>query len=104
MRNKSKQINFRVSEKDYNKILQRVEKSNLSLTSYFLTLALDGRIIVVEGLAEMIAELNKIGNNLNQITRLFHQGIYPSDVEFMKLKVQVRDIWQSLNSLTRKEV
>ena len=104
MRYKSKQINFRVSEKDYAKIIKRVKITNISLSGYFLTLALDGKIIVVEGLGETIAELNKIGNNLNQITRLFHQGIYPSGVEFLKLKSEVSRIWQSLNSLTRKEV
>ena len=104
MRNKSRQINFRVSEKDYAKILKRVEKSNFNLTSYFLTLALDGKIIVVEGLGETVTELNKIGNNLNQITRLFHQGIYPSGMEFLKLKSEVSRVWQSLNSLTQKEV
>ena len=104
MRNKSKQINFRVSEKDYAKILKRIEKTNTNITGYFLTLALDGKIIVVEGLAETITELNRIGNNLNQITRLFHQGIYPSGMEFLKLKSEVSRVWQSLNSLTRKEV
>ena len=104
MRNKSKQINFRVSEKDYIKILKRIEKTKTNITGYFLTLALDGKIIVVEGLSEMITELNKIGNNLNQITRLFHQGIYPSDAEFLKLKLEVGRIWRLLNSLTRKEV
>ena len=104
MRTKSKQINFRVSEKDYAKIMQRVTQSNLNLTSYFLTLALDGKIIVVDGLGETITELNRIGNNLNQITRLFHQGIYPNGAEFLKLKSEVREVWRSLSSLTRKEV
>ena len=104
MRNKSKQINIRVSEKDYAKIIQRVKRANTNITGYFFTLALDGKITVVEGLGETAAELNKIGNNLNQITRLFHQGIYPSGSEFLKLKSEVREIWRSLNSLTRKEV
>jgi len=101
MRNKSKQINFRVSEKDYNKILKRAEKTNMNLTGYLLTLALEGEIIIVEGLPEMITELNKIGNNLNQLTRLCHQGIINAP-DLAVLKESVMKIWQSLNSLTRR--
>ena len=101
MRNKSKQINFRVSEKDYNKILMRTEKTNMNLTGYLLTLALEGEITVVEGLSEMTTELNKIGNNLNQLTRLCHQGAINAP-DLAALKESVMKIWQSLNSLTRR--
>ena len=102
-RTKSKMINFRVTEPDYNRICQKAEKTGLSITAFLTTMALEGQVIVVVGIHEAALALNRIGNNLNQLTRLCHQGAITCP-ELSGMKNEVKNIWQSLNSLTRKAV
>lgn len=72
--NKSIKLNFRVSQHDSNIIKAKAEKANISISSYIRSAILDKDIIYIEGLREMIPELNHIGNNLNQTTILLHQN------------------------------
>ena len=72
--NKNRHFNFRVNEKEYNKIKSQIEKSKLNTSEYLLRTAMDKDIIVVDGLEEIIMQLRKIGNNINQLTKLCNQG------------------------------
>lgn len=72
--NKSKRINLRVTEKEYQKIVGKAKKANLSISRYVSLSALDKEIIFFDEIKEMNHQLSKIGNNLNQLTVLAHQG------------------------------
>ena len=58
--NKNRHFNFRVNEKEYNKIKSQIEKSKLNTSEYLLRTAMDKDIIVVDGLEEIIMQLRKI--------------------------------------------
>lgn len=103
MRNKSRQINFRVTEKEYNYIYKRSQKSNIPLSNFLLRSALDKEIVIIEGLPLIIIELRKIGVNINQLTKLSNEGRIAT-IEMFGVKKGLDNIWQSLNSLTRKVV
>lgn len=103
IREKSKQINFRVTEKQYTQIQKLAVKSNLTLSTYLITCALDKDIIIINDLEKTCAELRKIGNNINQITKLYNQG-YITTHNFESTNKEIHDIWQQLNSLTQKVV
>ena len=103
MRKNNKQINFRVSEKDYNYIKNQSEKANTTLTEYLKCSALNKNIYVVNGLEDATRELGKIGNNLNQLTRLCHQGIITC-LDLSEIREQVKHIWQLLNLLTPSQL
>ena len=45
-----------------------------SMRQFVLDMCMDGQIIVNSDLRELNAELHYQGNNLNQLTRLAHQG------------------------------
>ena len=45
-----------------------------SMRQFVLDMCMDGQIIVNSDLRELNAELRYQGNNLNQLTRLAHQG------------------------------
>ena len=45
-----------------------------SMRQFVLDMCMDGQIIVNSDLRELNAELRYQGNNLNQLTRLVHQG------------------------------
>ena len=72
--NKNKHFNFRVNEKEYNVIKTKIEKSKLNTSKYLLRTAMDKDIIVIDGLEEIIIQLRKIGNNINQLAKLSNQG------------------------------
>ena len=103
MRKNNRQINFRVSEKDYNYIKKQAEKSNTTLTDFLKYSALNKNIYVVNGLDDAVRELSKIGNNLNQLTRLCHQGKITC-LDLSQIKEQVKHIWQLLNLLTPSQL
>lgn len=46
----------------------------MKLSDYVLRCALGKKIIVAEGLSDVVKQQKAIGNNLNQLTRLANQG------------------------------
>ncbi len=103
IREKSKQINFRVTEKQYTQIQKLATKSNLTLSSFLINSALKKEIIIINDLDTMCTELRKIGNNLNQIAKLYNQG-YITAYDFESTNKEIHDIWQQLSLLTQKVV
>ena len=74
MRKRNKTISIRCTEDEYNRVHNRAEKYGLRLNEFVLKTALGKKIIVAEGLADVVRQQKAIGNNLNQLTRLAHEG------------------------------
>ena len=72
---KDKNYAFRITEKDLNTIKQKAQKAKMTVTEYITQSALDKEITIIDGLSEIVTQLKKIGNNLNQLTMLSHQEI-----------------------------
>ena len=100
--NKNRHFNFRVNEKEYNKIKSKIEKSKLNTSEYLLRTAMDKDIIVIDGLDEIIIQLRKIGSNLNQLTKLCNQGRL-TNINLGDVKKEMKSIWQLLNLLIQKQ-
>lgn len=99
-RTKDKQFNFYVSEKDYNDINKKIEKSKLSKQDYLTKCALDKQIIVIEDLQKVFVELKRQGTNLNQIARSINSGeLYPMSEKSLK---ELEETWQLLRQLIQK--
>ncbi len=101
---KSETMSIRVTPDDYNMILDKSNKAKMSISKYISNAALNPEleIIVFDGLKDFAYQLIKIGNNLNQITMLAHQGkikeVYVSDI-----KETLNNIWTELESITNKK-
>ena len=96
--NKIIKITFRVSEREHIKIVNKAKRSNLSLSQYLRCCSLNKNIVVIEDFKNFSKELKAIGNNLNQINVLCHQGkITCPDISITKKKVE--EIWELLNLL-----
>ena len=74
MRVRDVSIPFRVTEKELQEIDKRAEKAKLDRTNYLITCALNKKITVLEDLKPLLFELKRIGNNLNQLTKLSNMG------------------------------
>ncbi|WP_415331545.1 plasmid mobilization protein [Clostridium perfringens] len=68
-RKREKQIKFYVNEKEYDQIKKKVKKSKLKQQEYLIKSALNKKIILIDGLKEILLELSREGNNLNQIAK-----------------------------------
>lgn len=104
MEHKIEKITFRVTPEELKIIEDKAKKSNLKRSEYIRRSALNKRIVVIEELKEFIKVLRGIGNNINQLTTLSHQGkidiIEKNDLT--EVKEKVNEIWQLLNSLMAK--
>ena len=93
---KDKIITIRVSEKEKKKLIERSEVAKLSLSEYLIKQGLDKEIVIVDGLNEVVTELRRIGNNINQLTYLANNGrIYTVDLS--EVKQELGKIWSELN-------
>ena len=91
-------MKFRATEEEKDRIMKKVDASDLSISEYLRRCALDKQIVAVNGLDDVARELRAIGNNLNQITRAVNSG-YVQAVDLQETEEVLSHLWQSLNSL-----
>ena len=91
-------MKFRATEEEKDRIMKKVDTSDLSISEYLRRCALDKPVIVMEGVDQIAYELRAIGNNLNQITRAVNSG-YIQAVNLQETEEVLGQLWQSLNSL-----
>lgn len=101
-RTRPKQVKFWASEKELDEIKKKAKKSKLTQSEYLLRSALDKKIIVVEGLKDILLELSREGNNLNQISKSLNQGGQLDQDQFNEVKEKLMDLWDTIEK-TLKE-
>jgi hypothetical protein len=101
-RTRPKQVKFWASEKELEEIKKKAKKSKLTQSEYLLRSALDKKIIVVEGLKDILLELSREGNNLNQISKSLNQGEQLDQKQFNEIKEKLMDLWDTIEK-TLKE-
>lgn len=93
---KDKIITVRVNEKEKKKLIEKSKIAKLSLSEYLIKQGLDKEMVIVDGLNEVVTELRKIGNNINQLTYLANSGrIYT--VDFSEVKQEIGKVWNVIN-------
>ena len=70
MRKRNKTIAIRCTEEEYQCIHDKAERYGLRLNDFVIRSALDKKIIVAEGINEIVKQQKAIGRNLNQIATL----------------------------------
>lgn len=98
-------IHFRLSSNLKEKIKRESEKSNMTMSKYINYCLNNKSIIVLENGKEIFYELNKIGNNINQIARKLNSNIATNnDIKNLEnIEQELKRIWQLLNSLKLKK-
>lgn len=95
---KEKCIYIKLNTKDYNMLKTKSSSLKITMTRYIEEMINNGEVRNYEELNKWYYELNRIGNNLNQITKMAHQGsINVFGLE--EMKEEVSKIWQLLNLL-----
>ena len=65
-------IKITVTKRERELIKSKAQKGNLTVSAFVRKAALDMPVIVLDGFKELVLELSRIGNNLNQLTVLAH--------------------------------
>ena len=99
---KDKKINIRLSEKEKSIIESKAKKCNMTITKFIVSSCLKDKIIIVNGLDKVDSELRRIGNNINQLTRLANEKLI-TVVDLKELRMEVNNIWQLLKQLVQKQ-
>ena len=74
MRKRNVTITVRCTVDERDKIKSRAESHSLSLSDFILRSALGKKIVVVNGLDEVVRQMKAIGNNINQLARAVNDG------------------------------
>lgn len=97
---KDKNYAFRISVKDLDVIKKKSKQAKMTVTDYITQSALGKEIIIIDGLSEIVSQLKKIGNNLNQLTMLSHQGLI-NTVKLDETEESLTTIYWKINELTK---
>ena len=101
MRTRNKSIPIRVTEKELEEIDARASKAKKNRTEYLINCALGKEITVISDLREMITQLKRIGNNLNQLTRKANAHEVEV-VDLTETNNAMGDIYQAIFALARR--
>lgn len=99
---KNKKINIRLTEKEKSIIEVKAKKLNMTITKFIISSCLKDKIVIVNGLDKIDTELRRIGNNINQLTRLANEKII-TVIDLKELRMEVNNIWQLLKQLVQKQ-
>ena len=99
---KDKKINIRLTEKEKSIIEVKAKKLNMTITKFIISSCLKDKIVIVNGLDKVGTELRRIGNNINQLTRLANEKII-TVIDLKELRMEVNNIWQLLKQLVQKQ-
>lgn len=99
---KDKKINIRLTEKEKSIIEAKAKKLNMTITKFIVSSCLKDKIVIVKGLDRVDTELRRIGNNINQLTRLANEKII-TVIDLKELRMEVNNIWQLLKQLVQKQ-
>ena len=99
-----KQLSFRVNEEEYQKLQERVQESGKNQQEYILSCVLDKKIVNTDGIKELIPELKRLGNNLNQIAKRCNEGgVLPSEAEVREQGEELKQVWQLLRRYLQRQ-
>ena len=94
---KDRQFSIRISEQDLETIRRKAAQAHMTQSDYVTSCCLGKKIIILDGLKEVLRQQKAIGNNLNQLTVLANMG----KVQFANLDSAVRE-FTKINTALRE--
>ena len=96
------QVNFRLTEDEAIDLEAKAQKAGLSMSAYAKKQALRGKIqtigITRDEIREVLGELGKWGNNLNQIAKVANQGGGVNVAQLDAINKSLDDLWKYIRT------
>ena len=71
---KDKQFSIRISKQDLEAIRRKAAQAHMTQSDYVTACCLGKRIVIMDGLKDVLRQQKAIGNNLNQLAVLANMG------------------------------
>jgi hypothetical protein len=101
-RERSKQLNIRLTETEIESLQKKIKKSKLSQSEYIRKSILEKNIIVIDEIKGLMVELKRVGNNLNQVTRMINTGEVKDSKELEQIKSNLEIVWNEVINALKK--
>ena len=95
-------IVIRVTKQEKERLIKKSQEADMTLSEYLIEQGLERDIVIIEDVKNLVYELRKIGNNINQLTKLCNQGRL-TNINLEDVKKEMKSIWQLLNLLIQKQ-
>ena len=95
---KNKQFSIRISAEDLETIRRKAAQAHMTQSDYVTTCCIGKRIVILDGLKEVLRQQKAIGNNLNQLAVLANMGkvqlanLDTAAQEFAKINTVLREL------------
>ena len=95
---KDKQFSIRIAAQDLETIRRKAAQAHMTQSDYVTACCLGKRIVILDGLKEVLRQQKAIGNNLNQLAVLANTGkvqfanLDTAAQEFAKINVTLREL------------
>ena len=105
-----KQFSIRISEQDLDTIRRKAAQAHMSQSDYVTACCLGKRIVIMDGLKDVLRQQKAIGNNLNQLTVLANMGkvqfanLDAAAREFTKINVTLREIQEGVSRKSQSSI
>ena len=107
---KDKQFSIRISEQDLDTIRRKAAQAHMSQSDYVTACCLGKRIVIMDGLKDVLRQQKAIGNNLPQLTVLANMGkvqfanLDAAAREFTKINVTLREIQEGVSRKSQSSI
>lgn len=98
---KTKRLNFRISDEQDAVIREKSVTAGMTITDYVIVAATQKEIINFEGMSEVITQLKKLGNNVNQLLILSRQGRIQT-VNLSETQEELKRIYELLSAILHR--
>ena len=96
---KDNMIVIRVTKQEKERLIKKSQKAEMTLSKYLIEQGLEREIVIIEDVKNLVYELRKIGNNINQLTHLANSGVIKT-VYLNEFKSDLKKIWNVLNCIS----
>ena len=94
-------IVIRVTKQEKERLIKKIQEADMTLSEYLIEQGLERDIVIIEDVKNLVYELRKIGNNINQLTHLANSGVIRT-VYLDEFKEDMKKIWTNLNDIWMK--
>ena len=96
-------VAFWLDDDEFLLLKNKISATGFTRSGYLRKSSLDKNITVIPGIRDLVIEIKRIGNNLNQITRCVNEGlvkILGSDLS--GIKEDLKKVWKQLAETLKK--
>ena len=92
-----------LDDDEYLSMKAKISRTSLNQSTYIRKCILEKEMTIIPGIRDLIIEIKRIGNNLNQITRSVNEGsIKILGDDLADIKEDLKKVWEQLAATLKK--